>query len=79
MSQRICVDTKILVDEDVSHAGDLFPIFMGMLCADMFRHFLGGLADHLQVADDSVACFCILGKGLQTKSRRVFSDRADGV
>ena len=48
------VDADVVVDEDVAHAADRFPIEWRQAASGFLRNAFGCLADHFDVADDGV-------------------------
>src|SRR5580765_5389823 len=49
----IQIDADLVVNQDVAHAADGIPVQLGKTAARICRYALGGLADHLDVPDDS--------------------------
>src|SRR5450759_424798 len=56
-------DAEVVVDDPVPHPGHALPRDVGVCGAGARRDLLGGLADDLKVANDSVLGFQILAEG----------------
>ncbi len=72
------IDAKLIMRQSIAHPGDLFPRDLWATVLHILRELLDGLADNLELTDNSVLTHAICHERL-TSGGRVLFDIGDGL
>ncbi len=76
---NLCIETEVLMNQDISKTGNFLPFHCGMLRAKILGELLDSLTDDFKISDDRINRFLVLKERDFGKAAGIRCDLSRGL